>query len=141
MDRTNQMWVVTQEKSGEFYLWVKVEVEDGMAWARTSIPKAWKITKDAAGDAWVWIGEHKVEAAIAAAVVVVVIGALIVEPMAAAALIAKGAATRAGSEFVSRVYQQNQSKIGVTGKQFKSMATTVIKQNGANIVRSRKSQG
>ena len=132
-DSSTHVWKVTQEKSGEFFLWVKVEAEAGVAYVRTAIPAAWNVTKDTAGDTWVWINEHKVEAAVAATVVTLVVTGLILEPITTSGLIAKGAVTRAGAEFLTSLYRANQDELGpLTEEEFVSIGAEVIKQNGEN---------
>ncbi|MCA9172983.1 MAG: hypothetical protein KDB14_00640 [Planctomycetales bacterium] len=136
-DSSREMWLLTHKKSGEFYLWVKVEAESGVAYIRTALPAAWEVTKDAAGKTWVWIDEHRVEAAVAAAVAALVVTGLIVEPVSTSTLLAKGALTRTGYEFLGGIYRANREQLGdLSEEEFVQLGKEVLEQNGDNIERA-----
>ena len=136
------MWAVTKKESGEFTLWVKVEFNEGVGWAKTTLPKAWKVTKDKSGQAWVWVGEHKMAVAVAATVVGIVVASLIASPEIVAAAAVKGAisgGSKASLVFLVDAWKNRDPNLNlkdVTEKMFTSVGLSVLAQSGPQITDS-----
>lgn len=146
-DSATGVWKVMQAESGEFALWVRVEVDEGVAWTKTELPAAWDVTKDAGGQAWVWMGEHKVELSVAAAMVTVVVGALIAAPELVAVAAVKGAiggGSAATMRFLVDTWKNREPNLdGVAWTQsiFVGMGKSVLAQSGPEILASLTSDG
>ena len=100
------------------------------------------MTKDKTGQAWVWVGEHKMAVAVAATVVGIVVASLIASPEVVAAAAVKGAisgGSKASLVFLVDAWKNRDPNLDlkdVTEKIFTSVGLSVLAQSGPQILSS-----